>query len=98
NRVTPVILAVDQGSSSSRCVALDRSLRPLAQASRPVASSFPQPGWVEHDAAGLLDSVLAAIADTMSQASVSWADVAAIGLAAQTETFVVWDRATGKAV
>jgi len=96
--VTPVILAVDQGSSSSRCVALDRSLRPLAQASRPVASSFPQPGWVEHDAAGLLDSVLAAIADTMSQASVSWADVAAIGLAAQTETFVVWDRATGKAV
>ena len=47
-----VILAVDQGSSSSRCVALDRALRPLAQASRPVASSFPQPGWVEHDPAG----------------------------------------------
>jgi glycerol kinase len=94
--VTPVILAVDQGSSSSRCVALDGALRPVAQASRPLASSFPQPGWVEHDAAELLDSVLGAIGDVV--AGVSWADVAAIGLAAQTETFVVWDRATGKAV
>jgi glycerol kinase len=93
-----VILAVDQGSSSSRCVALDRALRPVAQASRPVASSFPQPGWVEHDPAELLDSVLGAIADTTGQAGVSWADIAGIGLAAQTETFVVWDRASGKPV
>ncbi len=92
------ILAVDQGSSSSRCVALDRALRPLAQASRPVASSFPRPGWVEHDPAELLGSVLGAVADVIGQAGVSWTDVAGIGLAAQTETFVVWDRASGKPV
>ena len=100
NHVTSpgIILAVDQGSSSSRCVALDRALRPVAQASRPVASSFPRPGWVEHDPAELLDSVLGAIADATGQAGVSWADIAGIGLAAQTETFVVWDRASGKPV
>jgi glycerol kinase len=93
-----IVLAVDQGSSSSRCVALDQALRPLALASRPVASSFPQPGWVEHDPAELLGSVLGAIADAIGQAGASWADVAAIGLAAQTETFVVWERASGTAI
>ena len=93
-----IVLAVDQGSSSSRCVALDRSLRPLALASRPVASSFPQPGWVEHDAGELLDSVLGAIAGALDQAGASWADIAGIGLAAQTETFVVWERGSGRPV
>jgi len=95
---TGIILAVDQGSSSSRCLALDQALRPLALASRPVASSFPQPGRVEHDAAELLGSVLGAITDAIGQAGVSWADVAGIGLAAQTETFVVWERASGTAI
>ena len=93
-----IVLAVDQGSSSSRCVALDRALRPLALASRPVASSFPQPGWVEHDAGELLGSVLGVVADAIGQAGASWADVAGIGLAAQTETFVVWERESGRPV
>jgi glycerol kinase len=93
-----VLLAIDQGSSSSRCVVLDGELRPLAQASRPLASFFPAAGWVEHDAGEILASVLGAVGDAMGQASAGWADVAGIGLAAQTETFVVWERATGKAV
>jgi glycerol kinase len=93
-----IVLAVDQGSSSSRCVALDLALRPLATASRPVASSFPRPGWVEHDPAELLVSVLGAVADVIAQAGVGWADVAGIGLAAQTETFVVWERESGRPV
>ncbi len=96
--VPGIVLAVDQGSSSSRCVALDRALRPLALASRAVASSFPQPGWVEHDPQEFLDSVLGAIADAVGQAGVSWADIAGIGLAAQTETFVVWERSSGRPV
>jgi len=96
--VPNIVLAVDQGSSSSRCVALDQALRPLALASRPVASSFPRPGWVEHDAGELLDSVLGAVADAIGQAGASWADVAGIGLAAQTETFVVWERGSGRPV
>jgi glycerol kinase len=93
-----VLLAIDQGSSSSRCVAFDGELRVLAQASRPVASSFPADGRVEHDAAEILASVVGAAGDAISQAHVAWADVAGIGLAAQTETFVVWERATGQAV
>jgi glycerol kinase len=93
-----VVLAVDQGSSSSRCVALGPELRPLAIGSRPVASAFPRPGWVEHDADELLGSALGAVADAIGQAGASWADVAAIGLAAQTETFVVWERASGQAI
>jgi glycerol kinase len=93
-----IVLAVDQGSSSSRCVALDRALRPLGLASRPVASAFPRPGWVEHDADELLGSVLGAVAGAIAQAGATWADVAGIGLAAQTETFVVWERGSGRPV
>ena len=93
-----VVLAVDQGSSSSRCVALDPELRPLAIGSRPVATAFPQPGWVEHDAGELLGSALGAVAGAIGQADASWADVAVVGLAAQTETFVVWERASGRAI
>ena len=92
------MLAVDQGSSSSRCVVLDDQLRPVALAAAPVASSYPAPGWVEHDPAELVTSVLASMASALAAAGASWPDVAAVGLAAQTETFVVWDRATGTAV
>ena len=63
-----------------------------------MASSFPRPGWVEHDADELLGSVLGAVADALGQAGASWADVAGIGLAAQTETFVVWERGSGRPV
>jgi len=92
----PVLLAIDQGSSSSRCIVFDGELRALAVASRPLTSIFPAAGRVEHDAGEILSSVLAALADAVSQAGVSWTDVAGVGLAAQTETFVVWDRASGK--
>ena len=93
-----VILAVDQGSSSSRCVVLDAKLMPVASASRPLVSSFPAPGRVEHDAGQILAGVLGAIGDALARAGAPWADVAGLGLAAQTETFVVWDRATGQPV
>jgi len=96
--VSAVLLAVDQGSSSSRCVVFDGELRPLALASRPVASSFPVAGWVEHDAHEILGSVIESVSSAMGRAPARWPDVAGIGLTAQTETFVVWERATGKAV
>ncbi|HUZ23220.1 MAG TPA: FGGY family carbohydrate kinase [Streptosporangiaceae bacterium] len=93
-----VLLAIDQGSSSSRCVVFDGKLRALATGSRPLATSFPAAGRVEHDPAQIVCGVLGAMRDAMGEAEVSWTDVAGIGLAAQTETFVVWDRATGQAV
>lgn len=93
-----ILLAVDQGSSSTRCVVFDAGLRAVAQASRPVASSFPADGRVEQDAGEILASVLGAAGEAIRRAEVTWSDVAGIGLAAQTETFVVWERATGKPV
>jgi glycerol kinase len=76
----------------------NHELRSIATGSRPLASSFPAAGRVEHDAAQIVSSVLGAMQDAVAQAGVSWASVRGIGLAAQTETFVVWDRATGRAV
>ena len=93
-----LILAVDQGSSSSRVVVLDGTLTPVAAASRPVSSGFPAPGRVEHDAVEITDGVLSCIGEALARAGAGWPDVAGIGLAAQTETFVVWDAGTGKPV
>jgi len=93
-----VLVAIDQGSSSSRCVVFDGELRVVAQASRPVASYFPADGWVEHDPQEIFRSAAEAATCALGRAAASWADVAGIGLAAQTETFVVWERATGQPV
>ncbi len=93
-----VILAVDQGSSSSRCVVFDAGLEPVAVASRPVASAFPAPGRVEHDAEEIVDGVLGCLREALATAGADWPDVTGIGLAAQTETFVVWHAATGQPV
>lgn len=95
---SPVLLAIDQGSSSSRCVVLDRELRPAGAASSELATSFPAPGWVEHDPAEIVTGVLAAAGQALAAAGADWPDVAGIGLAGQTETFVVWERATGRAI
>jgi glycerol kinase len=97
--VTSVTLAIDQGSSSTRCAVLGSGpgagLSLLGLGSSPVESAFPRSGWVEQDADQIFASVLYSVAGAMAQAEVSWGQVCRIGLAAQTETFVVWDRATG---
>jgi glycerol kinase len=88
--VTELVLGLDQGTSSTRCVALDRDLREHGSAQVPVACAFPCPGWVEQDPDALLASALEAIR------GVARAEV--LGIANQTETFVVWERATGRAI
>jgi glycerol kinase len=89
-----LVLGLDQGTSSTRCVALDEELNERGSASVPVACSFPGPGLVEQDPEALVASAAEAIAATGARP----ADVAALGIANQTETFVVWDRASGRAV
>ena len=96
--VTALVLGLDQGTSSTRCVALDAELRELGVASVPVASSFPLPGLVEQDPEAIADSAERAISGALAAAGAGAGDVAALGIANQTETFVVWDRATGRAV
>jgi len=90
-----VTLAVDQGSSSTRCIAYDARLRAVASAVRPVATSRPGPGMVEHDPRDLLGGALAAIAEARAAAG---GQVAGVGIANQTESFVVWERETGDPV
>src|SRR5215467_322276 len=96
--MSDLILAVDQGSSSSRCVVLDGQFTQIAVAGRPLASAFPAPGRVEHDTEEIAGGVLASIGEALERAGAAWSDIAGIGIAAQTETFVVWDVSTGRPV
>jgi glycerol kinase len=88
-----VIVAVDQGTSSSKAVALDAAGTVLRSASRVLGQSFPHAGWVEQDALELLDSVT----DALAEVTEDIADrVVAIGLSTQRESALVWDRITGE--
>ncbi|MDA3962121.1 MAG: glycerol kinase GlpK [Planctomycetota bacterium] len=93
-----LILALDQGTSSSRAVVLNDSGERLGSGQHEFTQHFPHPGWVEHDAGEILRSQLTAIAGAMNQAGCSVSQLAAIGLSNQRETIVMWDRATGEAL
>lgn len=90
-----VILALDQGSSSTRCVAFDTRLRERGSAVRPVTTRRPAAGMVEHDPRELLAGALEALSEVVAQMG---SPVAGIGIANQTESFVLWNRSTGEAV
>ncbi len=93
------ILALDQGTTSSRAIAFDRHGRVAAVAQREFAQHFPQPGWVEHDAVEIWSSQLAVARECVRQLAVSSSEaprIAAIGITNQRETTVLWDRATGQ--
>ena len=93
-----LVAGLDQGTSSTRCVVLDEDLAERGAASVPVACSFPAAGLVEQDPEALAASAERAIGDALAAAGARPGEVAALGIANQTETFVVWDRATGRAV
>jgi glycerol kinase len=92
------VLALDQGTTSSRAVVFDRSGSVVAFDQREFAQHFPQPGWVEHDPLAIWESQLETARGALRNARVSAADVAAIGITNQRETTVLWERATGKPV
>jgi glycerol kinase len=94
----PVILSIDQGTTSSRAIVFhaDASIAAVAQQEFP--QHFPASGWVEHEPEDLWSTTLGVCREAMARAGVTAADVAAIGITNQRETTVVWDRATGKAV
>ncbi|RMH49267.1 MAG: glycerol kinase [Alphaproteobacteria bacterium] len=92
------ILAIDQGTTSTRAILFDAALRPLASAQAEIAQHFPAPGWVEHDAAELWSSALQTARAAIDRAGIAPAAIAAIGITNQRETVVVWDRATGRPV
>lgn len=92
------ILALDQGTTSSRAIVLDHQGRIVSAAQKEFRQVFPHPGWVEHDPEEIWSSQLAAAREALEAGGLSAADVAAIGIANQRETTVVWDRRTGRAV
>lgn len=96
--MTRVVLGLDQGTSSTRCVALDHELNQRGAASVAVGARFPGPGLVEQDPAELVASASAAIAEALGSASASAPDVLALGIANQTETFVISERGSGRPI
>ena len=91
-----LILALDQGTTSTRAIAFRApSLAPVATARRDLPQHFPASGWVEHDPEDLWNHAAAVLREALAQAGGSVADVAAIGITNQRETTLIWDRATG---
>ena len=88
--------AVDQGTTSTRFMIFDETGSVVASAQKPHAQHFPQPGWVEHDAAEILTNTWAVIDEALSSAGLSAGDLAAVGITNQRETLVAWDPATGE--
>jgi glycerol kinase len=89
------VLAVDQGTTSTRCILFDYRGRLVSVAQREHQQHYPQPGWVEHDAVEIWRSVRRLIPQALAQAGVGTEQIATIGIANQRETTVLWDRTTG---
>ncbi len=91
----PHILAIDQGTTSSRAIVFDGQMRPTASAQQEFTQIFPADGWVEHDAMEIWRSVLTTAKQAIQNARIGADNIAAIGITNQRETVVVWDRDTG---
>ncbi|PZQ65037.1 MAG: glycerol kinase [Phenylobacterium zucineum] len=94
----PLILALDQGTTSTRAILFSSDGSALSEAGRPLAQHYPQDGWVEHDAEEIFEASAAVLREAVEKAGRDPAEVAAIGITNQRETLVLWDKATGKPV
>ena len=94
----PYVLALDQGTTSSRCILFDRQQNIVGLAQREFGQHYPKPGWVEHDPMEIYSSQYSVLTEVLAQSGVDPAQVAAIGITNQRETTIVWDRETGRPV
>lgn len=92
------ILAIDQGTTSSRAIVFDGEMSPIASAQQEFPQHYPQSGWVEHDPEDLWSSTIQTCRDALNKAGIGAEHVTAIGITNQRETTVVWDKATGKPI
>ena len=92
---TPLLLAIDQGTTSSRAILFDASGRPLQVAQKEFSQHYPRDGWVEHDPQDIWSSTLAVTQEVLSRAQ---GTLASIGITNQRETTMVWDRASGEPI
>ena len=93
-----LILALDQGTTSTRAILFESSGRALADASRPLRQSYPADGWVEHDAEEIFAACVGVLREAMEKSGRAATDIAAIGVTNQRETVVIWDKATGRPI
>jgi glycerol kinase len=92
------VLALDQGTTSSRAIVFDHAGTIRAAAQQEFTQHYPQPGWVEHDPSEIWATQAGMMAEAIAKAGIGAADIAAIGITNQRETTVVWDRASGKPI
>ena len=92
------ILAIDQGTTSSRAILFDRHSHIIASAQREIPQIFPHPGWVEQDANDIWFSVLSVVLEVAASARVNANQIRAIGITNQRETTVIWDKTTGNPI
>jgi glycerol kinase len=96
--MTAYVLAIDQGTTSSRAIVLSDAFEIVASAQQEFRQYFPQSGWVEHDPEEIWGSVVATCRLALKEAGLTAKDIAAIGITNQRETTIVWDRMTGKPI
>ncbi|MEO1205443.1 MAG: glycerol kinase GlpK [Pseudomonadota bacterium] len=96
--MTRYILAIDQGTTSSRAMLFDKNYQIVGIGQREFAQHYPASGWVEHDPEDIWTSVVATCKEALAKADATISDVAAIGITNQRETTVIWDRKTGKPI
>src|SRR6188768_3728854 len=92
------ILAIDQGTTSTRAIVFDATGRPVASAQKELPQIFPKSGWVEHDPEEIWSATVEVSRGALAKAKLKPADLAGIGITNQRETTVVWDRGTGKPI
>ena len=97
-KIMKYILAIDQGTTSSRAIIFNKKGREVSSAQRELGQIYPRPGWVEHSPVEIIESVKTVIANALLSAELTADDIAAIGITNQRETTLVWDKATGEPV
>ncbi|HEX4872736.1 MAG TPA: glycerol kinase GlpK [Nevskiaceae bacterium] len=94
----PLLLAIDQGTTSSRALVFDRRGQRRGASQRELPQSFPREGWVEHDPERIVEDVVACVREALAAAGATAADIAGLGITNQRETTVLWERASGRAL
>lgn len=92
------LIAIDQGTTSTRAIVFDAALKPRAMAQRELPQIFPAPGWVEHDPEEIWTATVAVVREAIARSGLAAKDIAGIGITNQRETTVVWDRVSGKPI
>jgi glycerol kinase len=97
-RLPDYLLAIDQGTTSTRAILFDAMLAPVATAQQEFAQMYPRPGWVEHDPEEIWSTVVATARAAIARAGAQASDIAGLGITNQRETTIIWDRATGRPI